>query len=513
MPFLYVGTKIRFFAGKYPFRIISSPALCRSVPAPQHADGRPKQGRPVLNGVQNAHQLVAQEDGDHGGRRFVGAQTVVVACGGHAQAEQILIIVHGLDDRTQKQQELGVFVGRLAGGQQIHAGIGGHGPVVVLAGAVDTGEGLLMQQAHQTVLCRDLLHDLHGQLVVVGGDVGGGVNGRQLMLGGGDLVMFGLGKDTQLPQLFVQIFHVSSNAGLDDAEVVVIHLLPLGGFRAEQGSSGEDQILALLVHFLIHKEIFLLGTDVGADALDVGVAEELQDTHGLTVQGFHGAQQRGLLIQRLAAVGAERRGDAKGLALDECVGGGVPCGVSTGLKGGAQAAGGERAGVRLALDQLFAGEIHDDAAVGSGRNEAVVLFGGDAGQRLEPVGIVGRAMGDSPVLHGSGHRVGDGSVQLRTLVDGSAQRRIHVGGKIGFHHPVIKYQTAEIVRNSTHNKRSFLKFGFRECPPEPPKIKKYGKDVMSIHSETSLPSQWAFYTIFSHLSTPCTKKVFCLWTD
>ena len=33
-------------------------------------------------------------------------------CGGHAQAEQILIIVHGLDDRTQEQQELGVFFGR-----------------------------------------------------------------------------------------------------------------------------------------------------------------------------------------------------------------------------------------------------------------------------------------------------------------------------------------------------------------------------------------------------------------
>ena len=253
---------------------------------------------------------------------------------------------------------------------------------------------------------------------------------------------------------------------------MVIHLLPLGGFGTEQGSAGEDQVFALLVHFLIHKEIFLLGADVGADTLDVGIAEELQDTHGLTVQGFHGAQQRCLLIQRFAAVGAERRGDAKGLALDECVGGGIPGGVATGLKGGAQAAGGERAGVRLALDQLLAGEIHNHAAAGSGRNEAVVLFGGDAGQRLEPVGIVGRAMGDSPVLHGSGHRVGDGSVQLRTLVDGSAQRRIHVGGKIGLHHPVIKYQTAEIVRNSTHNKRSFLKFGFRECPARTAENKK-----------------------------------------
>ncbi len=270
--------------------------------------------------------------------------------------------------------------------------------------------------------------------------------------------MFGLGKDAQLPQFLVQILHVGRDPGLDDAKIMVIHLLPLGGFCAEQRSAGEDQVFALLVHVLIHQEIFLLGADVGADTLDVGVAEELQDPQCLPVQSFHGAQQRGLLIQRFAAVGAEGRGDAKDLALDECVGGGVPCGVAPGLKGGAQAAGGKRAGVRLALDQLLAGEIHDDAAVGSGRNEAVVFFGGDAGQRLEPVGVVGRAMGDSPVLHGSGHRVGDGSVQLRALVDGFAQRRIDVGGKIGLHHPIIKYQAAEIIRNSTHNKRSFSPF-------------------------------------------------------
>ncbi len=121
---------------------------------------------------------------------------------------------------------------------------------------------------------------------------------------------------------------------------------------------------------------------------------------------------------------------------------------------------------------VLSGEIHDHAAVGSGRNEAVVLFGGDAGQRLEPVGVVSGTVGDSPVLHGSGHRVGDGSVQLRTLVDGSAQRRIHVSGKIGLHYPVIKHQTAEIVRNSTHNKRSFSIFDAPGMPARTAENKK-----------------------------------------
>ncbi len=38
-----------------------------------------------------------------------------------------------------------------------------------------------------------LLHDVHDELVVVGGDVGRGVDAGELVLGGGDLVVLGLG--------------------------------------------------------------------------------------------------------------------------------------------------------------------------------------------------------------------------------------------------------------------------------------------------------------------------------
>ncbi len=137
-------------------------------------------------------------------------------------------------------------IGRVAGSQQVHAGIGGHGPVVVLAGAVDAGEGLFVQQAHQTVPGGHLLHDLHGQLVVVGGDVGSGIDGRQLVLGGSDLVVLRLGQDAQLPQLLVQVRHIRRHAGLDDAEIVVVQLLPLGRLRAEQRPAAEHQILPLV---------------------------------------------------------------------------------------------------------------------------------------------------------------------------------------------------------------------------------------------------------------------------
>ena len=64
-----------------------------------------------------------------------------------------------------------------------------------------------MKQAHKTVLGGNLLHDLHGQLVVVGCDVCGRVDGCQLMLCGCDLVVLGLCQNTQLPKLIVKLFH------------------------------------------------------------------------------------------------------------------------------------------------------------------------------------------------------------------------------------------------------------------------------------------------------------------
>ena len=63
--------------------------------------------------------------------------------------------------------------------------------------------------------------------------------------------------------------------------------------------------------------------------------------------------------------------------------------------------------VRFALDEFLAGEFHDDAAVGRGGNEAVVLFRGDTGQRLEPMSIIGSAVRDRPVLHCRRYSIGN----------------------------------------------------------------------------------------------------------
>ena len=111
----------------------------------------------------------------------------------HADAQHILIIIHRLDHRAQEEQKLCVLGRRLAGLEQVHAGVGGQGPVVVLAGTVDAGKRLFVQQADHAVARGHLLHDLHRQLVVVGSDVAGREHRRKLVLRGRHFVVLGLG--------------------------------------------------------------------------------------------------------------------------------------------------------------------------------------------------------------------------------------------------------------------------------------------------------------------------------
>ena len=314
----------------------------------------------------------------------------------------------------------------------------------MLAAAVDPGEGLLVQQADQAVARGHLAHELHGQLVMVGGDIGAGEDRGQLVLRGGDLVVLGLGQDAQLPQLLVQIVHELGHARLQRAEVVILQLLALGRARAEQRPAGEDQVGPLVKVGLVHQEVLLLRAHGGGDRVYVGLAEQAQDAQGLVVNQAHRAQQRGLLVQRLAGIGAEGGGDAQRVVLDEGVGGRVPGRVAAGLEGGAQAAAGEGRRVRFALDQLLAGKLHDDL-VAVGGDEGLVLLGGDAGHRLEPVGVVGRALFNRPVLHGVGHDVGDLAGERTVLRKGLLEFLIGRVGQALPHHVIVEYHRTEYV--------------------------------------------------------------------
>ena len=56
-----------------------------------------------------------------------------------------------------------------------------------------------------------------------------------------------------------------------------------------------------------------------------------------------------------------------------------------------------------------------------GNKEGVVLFRGESGQRLEPVGVVGRAALHGPLFHRGRHNVGQGRVEPLAMVDGALE--------------------------------------------------------------------------------------------
>ena len=300
-----------------------------------------------------------------------------------------------------------------------------------------------MQQAHKSVAGSHLFQQLHGQLVLVAGGVGIGVDGCDLMLGGSHLVVLRLSKHAQLPQLLIQLPHERGHTGLDGTIVVVVQLLALGGAGAEQRAAAQLQIFPLAVYLLIDQEILLLGAHLRRDVLRLGVAEQPQDADALLIQHAHGAQQRRFLVQRLPAVGAEDGGDIQRLILDEGVGRGIPRGVAAGLERGAQAAGGEGGGIRLTFAQFLGAQLHDHAVLAVAGDEAVVLFGGEASHGLEPVGVVGGALFQRPVLHGVGDLPGGGTIQRCSLCQALLPLLIDVGGQALLHLLLTKYHLAE----------------------------------------------------------------------
>ncbi|VWM24384.1 Uncharacterised protein [Collinsella intestinalis] len=273
----------------------------------------------------------------------------------------------------------------------------------------------------------DELHLLHHEEVVIHRGVELGVDGRELMLAGRDLVVLGLGRDAERPQLVVEVLHVGRDGGADSAEVVFLELLSLARGGAEEGAPADHEVAAA-VGVLLDEEVLLLVPDARNDLLG-RLAEEGEHALGLLVQRRHRAQQRGLLVERLARVGAKRGGDAQDVVLDERRARGVPGGVAAGLERGAQAAVGEARRVGLALDQGFAGKLGNGGAVVVGLEEAVVLLARDARERLEPVGVVGGALGDCPLLHGVGHGVGHVEVERLAFLDGRRELLVHVLGE------------------------------------------------------------------------------------
>ena len=308
-----------------------------------------------------------------------------------------------------------------------------------------------MQEAHEPVALGDAAQGGHEQLLVIRREVRALEQRRDLELPRRHLVVTGLDRDAELEQLLLDLDHVREHALGDHAEVLVFELLALRRLGAEQRATSRDQVRTCEVELAIDEEVLLLGTTVRNDLGDLLVPEQLEDARGLLVQSLHRAQERGLLVERLARPRHERGRDAERGVVDQ-IGRArdVPGGVAASFEGGADAAARKARSVGLALNEGLARELGERAAVTVRNQEAVVLFRGRSGERIEDVRVVGGAFGRRPVLHGSGDHVGHRGIELRALLDGSLQGAKHVLGQVGLHLGETEdARTEELINRST----------------------------------------------------------------
>ena len=139
----------------------------------------------------------------------------------------------------------------------------------------------------------------------------------------------------------------------------------------------------------------------------------------------------------------------------------IPRRIAARLERAAHAARREARRVGLALDQLLAAELRHRTAVGPRRIERVVLFGGDAGHRLEPVRVVRRALFDRPVLQRAGDRVGGRGVERIAVLDGGAERAVDRLRQTRLLDLIVEHERAEHV---AHARRLFRLPAFGHRP-------------------------------------------------
>ena len=367
---------------------------------------------------------------------------MVVAGAGHRGPQQAAVLVDGADHGRAEDKELGVGVRGRAGIEKAAQLAVADGVVHVLARTVDPVEGLFVQQALEAVAFGHVAQGGHDDVVMVHRKIADLIERGDLVLAGRGLVVPGAHGHAELVELVLHFHHVGEHALRDDAEILVAELLPLGRTRAKERAPRHLQVGTGKIVIVVDAEIFLLQPGKGDDGQLRLDAEDLEHAPGRPIERLTGAQQRGLLVQRHARPREEHGGDAEegpvGVLHD--VGGArhVPGGVAARLKGGAQTAGREGGSVRLAANEHIAGKFGDDAAVAVGHEEAVVLLRRLAGERIEDVGEMRGALLDGPVLHDSGHGVGDGRVHALAEGDGLVQGLVHVLGQTGAHGLVVK---------------------------------------------------------------------------
>ena len=92
-----------------------------------------------------------------------------------------------------------------------------------------------------------------------------------------------------------------------------------------------------------------------------------------------------------------------------------------------------------------------------------MLLTGDAGQRLEPVGVVGGALLNGPALHDAGHDVGDLKVQRLPLLNRRLEALVGRAGQTLAHLMLVEdFAAVKFHNGCCHTSYSFISSIYRK---------------------------------------------------
>ena len=195
---------------------------------------------------------------------------------------------------------------------------------------------------------------------------------------------------------------------------MVAELLAARGHLSQDGAAGELEVHTALIGLAGDEEELLLEADVVDGALDLETAV-LEEPGSLFGHRLVRAVKRGFLVERLAVVGDETRGDEDAVVTHEGRGGGVDAEVAARGVGRAHATVGVGGTISLAKEDVLPLELEGGGAVG------VVLEGAElhlAGlpvakccrHGLEPVAEGGGAGIEAPLEESLGDLISLGAV-------------------------------------------------------------------------------------------------------
>ena len=203
-------------------------------------------------------------------------------------------------------------------------------------------------------------NDLHHDEVLVDLRRGRAEERRELVLVRRDLAVARAERDAEAEALGLDLLHARERGRRvrRGRHVVVAHLLAARRVGAHDRAAREHQILALRVLVARDEEDLLLEADVRPEARGL-VAQELEEAHALAVERVDRAEERRLLVERVAEEGDEARRDEDRVAPQVDRRRRVDLDVAARAVRAAEAARRVRRAVRLALDEVLALEVPD----------------------------------------------------------------------------------------------------------------------------------------------------------